>query len=134
MSRSYPPRSRAQVFEDIKLLRDHWRKAAEATFEERQNEELAKLAAVESVGWQKGDMRTVLRVIDTRLRMFKMVGPRVVVQQNVNLVWDQIQGAADTPVPDTIEAKLAVDDEAAARAKLPALGARLADLNGQNGG
>jgi hypothetical protein len=103
--------SQSQVWEDIALLRDHWRKAAQATFEDKQNEELAKLAAVESVGWQKGDMRTVLKVIETRLRMWKMIGPRVVVQQNTQInveCWDQIQGAASAgEPPDTIEERLA---------------------------
>jgi hypothetical protein len=39
--------------------------------------------------------------------MFGMVGPNVVVQQSVQVNWDEIQGAANSPVPDVIEERLA---------------------------
>jgi hypothetical protein len=74
---------------------------------QRQAEELARIPQVEAAAWQKGDLRQVLRCIEMRLKMFKLVGPSVVVQQNVQVNWDEVQGAAAQEPPDTIEERLA---------------------------
>jgi hypothetical protein len=68
------------------------------------------------VGWQKGDHRLVLRCIETRLKMFRMIGPKVVVQQNVQINWDAIAGAE--PPPDVIEERLAAESIPYLEAKL----------------
>jgi hypothetical protein len=108
----------SQVWHDIKMLREFWVDQANQTFAIRQGEELARIAQVEAAAWEKGDLRTVLRCIEMRLKMFKMIGPSVVVQQNVQVNWDAVQGAADTPVPDVIEERLA-------RESIPHLEAKL---------
>src|SRR5262249_6230503 len=78
----------SQVWHDIKMLREFWVDQANQTFAVRQGEELARIAQVEAAAWQKGDLRQVLRCIEMRLKMFKMIGPSVVVQQNVQVNWD----------------------------------------------
>jgi hypothetical protein len=85
---------------------------------QRQAEELARIAQVEAAAWQKGDLRQVLRCIELRLRMFRMIGPSVVVQQSVQIPWDAIQAAAAQEPPDVIEDRLA-------EASIPHLEAKL---------
>jgi hypothetical protein len=97
----------SQVWHDIKMLREFWVNQANKTFTVRQGEELTRIAQVEAAAWAKGDLRQVLRCIELRLRMFRMIGPNVVVQQNVQVAWDEVQGAAAQEPPDTIEERLA---------------------------
>jgi hypothetical protein len=66
-----------------------------------------RLAAVESAARTRGDHRLVLRCIETRLKMFRMIGPNVVVQQNVQVNWDEIRGAVKAAEVDAIEERLA---------------------------
>jgi hypothetical protein len=108
----------SQVWHDIKMLREFWVDQANQTFAVRQGEELARIAQVEAAAWQKGDLRHVLRCIEMRLRMFKMVGPTTVVQQTVQVNWDAIQAAAAQEPPDVIEERLA-------EASIPHLEAKL---------
>jgi hypothetical protein len=114
--------SHATVWSNLRALREFWLESAQQSMAQRQAEELARLSLVEADAWAHGDRKSVLKVIETRLRMFRMIGPTTVVQQTVQIAWDAIQGAADAgEPPDVIEERLA-------EASIPHLEAR---LNGQ---
>jgi hypothetical protein len=105
---------------------------AEATFAEHRANELARCDMYLAIATARGDLKMCAKFCELRARLLGILGPKTaIVQPMVKIdqaAWDAIQGAADDgPPEDTIEAVLAPDPEAEARARIPALEARLAE-------
>jgi hypothetical protein len=128
----------ATAWSDIKRLREGWLREAEATFAEHRAQEIARCDMYLAAATARGDLKMCAKFCELRARLLGILGPKTAIVQPVvkidKAAWDAIQGAADVgPPEDTIEAMLAPDPEAEARAKIPVLEARLRELNGQRG-
>jgi hypothetical protein len=110
---------------------------ARGDFAQHQATELARVDAFMAAAVVRGDLRLVAKFCELRCKILGLLKPKTVVQPVAPVpaeVWAAIQGAADAEPPDAIEARLAPDPEAEARARIPVLEARLKELNGKTGG